>query len=95
MTDVAHRGSAKAAHGVTGTEAQQHFAIVIDDRIVAIPYIDFRAAPDGIDGCAGAMIEGGLIPLTARRTAAILTAGPLPAALSSTARGGVPSSARR
>jgi preprotein translocase subunit SecD len=55
---------------------------VIDDQIVAVPYIDFRAAADGIDGSTGAQIEGGLTPLTARRTAAILSSGPLPAALS-------------
>jgi ParB-like chromosome segregation protein Spo0J len=79
---LAHRARARAADGVTDTEAYQHFAIVIDDQIVAVPYIDFRAAADGIDGSTGAQIEGGLTPLTARRTAAILSSGPLPAALS-------------
>ena len=60
----------------------QHFAIVIDDRIVSVPYLNFR---DGAgrdrrrDG--GAQIQGGLTPETARQTAAILSTGPLPAAL--------------
>ncbi len=63
-------------------EANQHFAIVIDDRIFAAPYIGFRAEPDGLDGSTGAMIEGGLSPDVARRTAAILDTGPLPAVLS-------------
>jgi SecD/SecF fusion protein len=80
---LAHRARARAAGGVDDMEANQHFAIVIDDRIVAAPYIDFRAAPDGLDGSTGAMIEGGLTPDVARRTAAILSTGPLPAALSS------------
>ena len=79
---LAHRARVRAAGGVDDTEADQHFAIVIDDRIFAAPYIDFRAAPDGIDGSTGAMIEGGLTPDVARRTAAILKTGPLPVAIS-------------
>jgi preprotein translocase subunit SecD len=54
---------------------------VLDDRIVSVPYIDFRQAPDGLDGSAGAQIQGGLTPQTARLTAAVLNTGPLPAEL--------------
>jgi DNA-directed RNA polymerase specialized sigma24 family protein len=43
--EVAMRGDSERAN--------QHFAMVIDDRIVAVPFIDYRQAPDGIDG-AGA-----------------------------------------
>ena len=38
-------------------------------------------APDGIDGADGAQIVGGLTQETARQTAAIVSTGPLPAAL--------------
>jgi preprotein translocase subunit SecD len=55
---------------------------VLDGRIVAVPRIDHVAAPDGLDGSMGAQVEGGLTPQAARRIAAILTTGPLPAALS-------------
>ena len=30
----------------------QHLAIVFDDQIVSVPFIDYRQAPDGIDGAA-------------------------------------------
>ena len=78
--DVARRGSANADAG-SETEAAQHFAIVVDDRIVSVPYIDFRQAPNGIDGSAGVQIQGGLTPDSARRLAALLSAGPLAASL--------------
>ena len=78
---LAHRGSEQAADGVGHEKARQHFAIVLDDRIVAVPYIDFRVVPDGIDGSAGTQIQGGLSPETARRIAALLSAGPLRADL--------------
>ena len=79
--DLARRGNANAVRPAAGIEAAQHFAIVIDDRIVAVPFIDFRQTPDGIDGAAGMQIQGGLTPETARQLAALLSAGPLAAAL--------------
>ena len=79
--DLARRGAERAGAGADDLEAMQHLAIVIDDRIVAVPFINFREAPDGIDGAGGAQITGGLTPETARQTAAIVSTGPLPAAL--------------
>jgi preprotein translocase subunit SecD len=78
---LARRGSARTADGVSAIEAVQHLVLVLDEQIVARPFIDFRHAPDGLDGSSGAQIQGGLTPETARRIAAILSAGPLPAAL--------------
>jgi hypothetical protein len=77
--ELAHRGSANG--GSSGLDAAQHLAIVIDDRILSVPYIDFRQAPNGIDGAEGVQIAGGLTPQTARRLAALLSAGPLAAPL--------------
>ena len=54
---------------------------MVDDRILSVPFIDFREAPDGIDGAAGVQISGGLTPATARQLAALLSAGPLAADL--------------
>ena len=59
----------------------QHLVLVVDDRIVAVPFIDYRQAPDGIDGAGGAQITGGLTTETARWMAAMLDSGPLPAEL--------------
>ena len=70
------------AHRGRSASADQHFAIVIDDKIVAVPRIDSQTAPDGIDVSVGdAVIEGGLSADDASRLAAILNSGPLPAAL--------------
>jgi hypothetical protein len=58
---------------------------VIDDQIFAMPFMDFdfRPSPDAINGSTRAQIQiqEGLTPQVARRIAAILTTGPLPAAL--------------
>jgi preprotein translocase subunit SecD len=81
--ELAHRGANLAEPG-SGLEASQHLAIVIDGRIVAVPFIDFRVAPDGIDGADGAQISGNLTEETARQMASIIDSGPLPGALTST-----------
>jgi SecD/SecF fusion protein len=62
-------------------QALQHIAIVLDDRIASVPFIDFRQVPDGIDGREGAQIQGGLTPERTRQIAAILNSGPMPATL--------------
>ena len=71
--EVAQRGRAAGAN--------QRFAIVLDDRVVATPFVDFRQSPDGADGAAGSQISGGLSERGAQRLAAILDSGPLPAQL--------------
>ena len=81
--ELAHRGSASAGGGGDDVESAHHFAIVIDDRIVALPYISFWENPDGIDGADGTQISGDLDQDTARLMAAVLSTGSLPAALSS------------
>ena len=78
--EVARRGARLAEPGA-GIEASQHLAIVLDDRIVNVPFIDFRAAPDGIDGARGAQIVGNLTGETARWMASVIDSGPLPATL--------------
>ena len=77
--EIADRG--KAAVGVLpgqpGADANQHFAIVLDDRIVSVPYIDFRQNPDGIDGSNGSQIAGGFTIKSARELVGILKSGEL------------------
>ena len=84
--EVAQRGARLAGPG-SGIEATQHLAIVIDDQIVAVPFIDFRLAPNGIDGSEGAQISGNLTEETARWMAGVLDSGPLPGALTNAAGG--------
>lgn len=79
--EVARRGADGALPGQNPIAAAQHIAIVLDDRIVSTPFIDFQQVPDGLDGRDGAQIQGGLTTDGARRIAAILDSGPLPGTL--------------
>ncbi len=77
---IAERGTANATPG-SGLESVQHFVIVVDDRIVSVPYHRLPGDPEGIDGASGMQISGDLTKKTARQLAALLSAGPLPASL--------------
>ncbi len=79
--DIARRGTQRARDGGGGLEGYQHYAVVLDGRILAVPYVDHVEAPEGLDGSAGARIQGGLTDQAARNLAAILNTGPLPASL--------------
>ena len=79
--DVARRGAALAAPGVAAIDTAQHFAIVVDGRVTALPYIDYEENPNGVDGEGGAQITGGFTSQTARELAAVLDSGPLPGGL--------------
>jgi SecD/SecF fusion protein len=80
--ELARRGSRAASiAGHPDVDANQHFAIVLDDQIVTVPFVDFRANPKGIDGAEGAQIQGGLTVASARLLASILRNGELPVAL--------------
>lgn len=79
--ELAARGERLAGAGEAGAGANQHFAIVVDERIVSIPFVDFRASPDGIDPAAGGQIEGNFTIASARGLASVLRGGPLPVPL--------------
>jgi preprotein translocase subunit SecD len=79
--EIARRGQRNHVPGGEPLEAVQHFAIVLDDEIVSVPYIDYAANPDGVDAEKGSQIEGGFTIESAQHLAAILNSGPLPAAL--------------
>ncbi|WP_028066533.1 SecDF P1 head subdomain-containing protein [Solirubrobacter soli] len=71
---LAQRGADQALGG-DPLETSQHLAIAVDDRIAALPYVNWRVNPDGIDGAAGVQLPA---PESARLLAAMLSAGPLP-----------------
>jgi SecD/SecF fusion protein len=56
----------------------QHFAIVLDNRLISTPYIDFQDNPDGIDARNGSEISGGFTIESAQRLANLLKTGALP-----------------
>nr|MBA3747072.1 protein translocase subunit SecD [Solirubrobacterales bacterium] len=78
--EIADRGSRSVGllPGQTAADANQHFAIVLDDQLVSIPYIDFRRNSDGIDGRSGSQIEGGFTIKSAQELANVLKTGALP-----------------
>jgi SecD/SecF fusion protein len=57
------RGVARRAKQ-TGT--QQHFAIVVDEKVVSRPFVDPRTSPNGIDATNGIQIQGGFTVAQAR-----------------------------
>ena len=77
---LAERG-ADQSQGGDPLQSSQHLALVLDDRIISTPFINWREVPDGIDGAEGAYLSGLLTPEQARLTAALLNAGPTPADL--------------
>src|SRR5262249_29997765 len=80
---IAQRGqeALNPALGITPDLARQHFAIVLDNRLVSVPYIDFQQNPDGIDARNGSQIEGGFTIQSAQELANLLKTGALPVKL--------------
>ena len=75
---IAERGTAAMSPGVDSASVANHFAIVLDDRLISVPYIDPRQNPHGIDGANGSQISGGYTTRSARDLANLLKLGPLP-----------------
>jgi SecD/SecF fusion protein len=78
---IAQRGADRQRPGEDPIRASQHMAMVLDDQLVAVPFINFQDVPDGIDGRTGAQIQGGLSGQRAEQIAIMLNTGPLPVAL--------------
>jgi SecD/SecF fusion protein len=84
--DITRREARRGSLACQGANSQdaiqrcaQHFAIVLDNQIQSVPYIDFRQNPDGIPGDNGAQIDmGGGSLGEAKRLALVLQTGALP-----------------
>ncbi len=93
--EIADRGSRSVGLpgvGLTAADANQHFAIVLDDELISTPYIDFRRNSDGIDGRNGSQISGGFTIQTAQELANLLKTGALPLKLENIANSQVSAS---
>jgi SecD/SecF fusion protein len=75
---IAERGSRSVGILSGGANANQHFAIVLDNELVSSPSIDFQKYPDGIPSGNGSQITGGFTIQTAQSLANILKTGALP-----------------
>jgi SecD/SecF fusion protein len=78
--EIAQRGQ-NNYFGGDRLAAAQHFAIVLDGRLISTPYIDFVDNPDGIDARTGSEISGGFTLKSAQRLANLLKTGALPVKL--------------
>jgi preprotein translocase subunit SecD len=76
----ARRGRARCRGSSNVAQCAQHFAIVLDGKIVTAPYIDFVRNPDGIPGDNGAQIDYGGVGTfaEAKRVAIEIESGALP-----------------
>lgn len=81
---IAHRGSLVSGLGNT---LNQHFAVVLDNRLITVPFIDYKQYPDGISGHDGADITGSLTVQSAKDISSLLRYGPLPISLTLKAAG--------
>jgi SecD/SecF fusion protein len=78
---LAERGQLKQVPGQPVENSFQTFAIVLDQKVVSRPFIDYRENPDGIDGRTGAQISGGFSLQEAQDLADVLKTGALPITL--------------
>ncbi len=76
--DVARRGQNAQLPGVSKRLAMQHFAIVLDEQVIAAPAIDYTVFPEGIDPTNGSEIDGDFTIASARNLAGELRSGALP-----------------
>src|ERR671929_500537 len=76
--EIAQRGQEQFIPGQSPQNAFQHFAIVLDNELISVPFIDFQQNPDGIDASNGSQIEGGFTIQSAQRLANLLKTGALP-----------------
>src|SRR4029079_5736606 len=75
---IAQSGSQSFIPGNDPQTAFQHFAIVLDNELISVPFIDSQQNPDGIDARNGSQIEGGFTIKSAQRLANLLKTGALP-----------------
>jgi SecD/SecF fusion protein len=75
---ISERGRKAMLPGVDSASVANHFAIVLDDKLISVPFIDPRENPHGIDGDNGSQISGGFTKQSARDLTNLLALGPLP-----------------
>jgi SecD/SecF fusion protein len=75
---IAQRGQAAMLPGVNPQAVANHFAIVLDNKLISVPYIDPQQNPDGIDGANGSQISGSFTIKSAQRLANLIKTGALP-----------------
>lgn len=79
--EAARRGKEAQLPGISREAAEQHFAVVLDDQLIAAPSVNYAKYPDGISAASGSAIAGGLTAPSAENLANELRSGALPVRL--------------
>ena len=79
--EIAERGQNAQLPGVPKAQALQHYAVVLDEQVIAAPSIDYTQYPEGIDAAHGSQITGSFTLASARKLANELRSGSLPVKL--------------
>jgi len=64
--------------GASQADANQHFAIALDNELISVPFIDSQKDPEGFDPRTGSEISGGFTIQSAQELANLLKTGALP-----------------
>ena len=56
---VARRGAEKQSPGTPPSKSLQHVALIVGDKVLSLPAVDFTQNPEGIDASSGVQVEGG------------------------------------
>jgi hypothetical protein len=75
---IARQGAAVSS---PGQSLNQHFAIALDNRLIEVPFVDYKQFPDGVNSDHGPEIIGTLTKRSARDLAILLRYGSLPLVL--------------
>ncbi len=78
---IARRGSDVSGLGLT---LNQHFAVTLDDKLIDVPFVDYKQYPDGISAAEGVDLAGSFTVQSAKDVATLLRFGPLPVRLTAT-----------
>jgi SecD/SecF fusion protein len=78
---VGRRGSDELLPGVIPGTVADHVAIVLDNKLISVPYVDPQQNPDGLDAANGSQISGVFTIESAQRVAILIKTGPLPLSL--------------
>jgi SecD/SecF fusion protein len=82
--EIAQRGMNAQLPGVPKARALQHYAVVLDEQVIAAPAVDYTQYPEGIDAAHGSQITGSFTLTSARKLADELQSGSLPIRLEAT-----------
>jgi SecD/SecF fusion protein len=88
--EIAHRGQEAQLPGVSKEAALQHFAVVLDNRLITAPSIDYTRYPEGIGASTGSEISGGFTIASAQNLVNELQSGALPIRLELVSRLRIP-----